>query len=239
MQTGTLLSRALSIAVAAALVVSGTSALAGDNELTEKEKQQGWRLLFNGQDHTGWKTNNGREITSKIEDGCLQSFKNGGYVLMHEDQFGDFILKCDVKMSENCNSGIFFRVSKPLDPVYTGFEAQVLESEGTGVHDFGAIYDLVPPTHNPSKPAGEWNQVQVVCRGPLIVISVNGDVVSMMNVDDWDEKGKRPDGTPHKFRTISELARQGYLGFQDHGHPCWYKNVKILELDGDAEETDK
>lgn len=235
MTLGTQLRYLLTATVATVLLAINLPTSAADNELTDKEKAQGWRLLFNGQDHTGWKTNNGREITSQIEDGCLQSFKNGGYVLVHEEEFGDFILKCDVKMSEKCNSGIFFRVGKLLDPVYSGFEAQVLEGEGTGVHDFGALYDLVAPTHNASKPAGEWNQVQIVCRGPLVVVSVNGDVVSMMNVDEWDEKGKRPDGTPHKFRTISELPRKGYLGFQDHGHPCWYKNVKVLVLD----EADK
>jgi hypothetical protein len=34
----------------------------------------------------------------------------------------------------------------------------------------------------------------------------------------------------NRKRAVKELARKGYLGFQDHGHPVWYKNVKLLPL---------
>jgi len=210
---------------------------AADNELTAKEKEQGWLLLFNGQDHTGWKCNNGKPIATPIDDGSLVPYKSGGYIIAYtEKPFGDFILKCDVKMPQNCNSGIFFRVADLKDPVNSGFEAQVLTGKGTGMHDFGAIYDLARLSKNASKGPGEWNQVEIKCQGPKISVTVNGEEVSSIDCDDFDKPGLRPDGTRHKFNrggkpvTIKEAPRKGYVGLQDHGAPVWYKNVKLLEL---------
>jgi hypothetical protein len=202
-----------------------------DNRLSAEEEKEGWQLLFNGKDHTGWKTNTGERIASQIEEGALQPHGSGGYLIIHEKEFGDFVLKCDVKMSRRCNSGIFFRVGDPQEPVNTGFEIQVQTGEGTGMHDFGAIYDLVAASKNMSKGAGEWDQVEIRCEGPHIGVKVNGEEVARMNVDDFDKPGLRPDGTEHKFgRAIKDFPRQGFIGFQDHGQSVWFKNVKVLEL---------
>lgn len=213
------------------LALSLQTASAKDNELSSKEKKAGWELLFNGKDYTGWKCNNGKEIASPVENHAMVPHKSGGYIIIHEKQFGDFVLKCDVKMPEECNSGIFFRVGNPKDPVQTGYEIQVMTGSGTGYHDFGAIYDLVAPSENRSKKSGKWNHMKITCKGPLISISVNGKEVAKMNCDEFTEPNKRPDGTKHKFKTaVKDFPRKGYLGFQDHGHKVWYKNVKIRDL---------
>jgi len=213
------------------LLLGTPACLAGDNELTEAEQAAGWQLLFNGKDYTGWKCNNGKEIASPIEDGALVPYKSGGYLIVYEKQFGDFILKCDVKMGDpKCNSGIFFRVGNLKNPVYSGLEVQVYSSTNAGYHDFGAIYDLVKPSHIHLNGEGAWNHVVLACRGPLITAIVNGDAVTMMNCNDFSEKGRRPDGSKHKFGVVKDLPRVGYLGFQDHGHKVWIKNVKILDL---------
>jgi hypothetical protein len=210
---------------------------AADNQLTDEEKQQGWQLLFNGKDHTGWKCNNGKPIATPVEDGALVPFKSGGYIIIHEKQFGDFIMKCDVKWeAKSCNSGIFFRVEDPKNPVNTGFEVQVLSGTGTGKHAFGAVYDLATTTKNTGKPTGDWNTVEIKCEGPYISTKVNGELVCEVNCDDFDQPGLCPDGKKHKFklngqpRAVKDFARKGYIGFQDHGQKVWYKNVKILEL---------
>lgn len=222
---------ALTLAVTLSLGLS-TFAAAGDNELTPAEKKAGWKLLFNGKDASGWICNNGKKpADSVIEDGTLMPYKSGGYVLMHNKQYGDFILKCEVKMPKRCNSGIFFRIGKPRNPVQTGFEVQVMNSKGKGMHDFGAIYDLVAPSKNNLKPTGEWNAVEIKCVGPHISVKVNGEVVAKMNCDEWTEPGKRLDGSRHKFKSaVKDFPRKGYLGFQDHGAKVWYRNVKLLEL---------
>lgn len=227
---------ALAVSAVIALRARGADDEAPDNRLTLEEKEQGWQLLFNGKDLTGWKCNNGKPIRSKIEDGALQPHGSGGYLIIYEKPQSDFVLKCDVKMSgPPCNSGIFVRVGDPEDPVYTGFEVQVHTGEGTRMHDFGAIYDLVAPSKNMSKGAGEWNHVEIRCEGPHFSVKVNGEVVAEMNADEFDEPGLRPDGTKHKFgKAIKDMPREGFIGFQDHGQPVWFKNVKLLDLSREA-----
>ena len=119
----------------------------------------------------------------------------------------------------------------------TGFEVQVMGGEGVGKHQFGAIYDLVATTENAVKPTGEWNQVEIHCFGPYINVKVNGKRVAAMNCDRFDKPGVCPDGEPHKYelsdkpRAVKDFARKGYLGFQDHGHKVWYKNVKLKKIE--------
>ena len=213
-------------------LMSNSTSWAADNELTADEKAAGWQLLFNGKHHTGWKCNNGKTIATPVEDGCLVPFKSGGYLIVYEKPFSDFVLACDVKMGEgDCNSGIFFRVGDPKDPVQTGIEVQVMDSQETGMHDLGALYDLVAPTKNLNRGPGEWNSVTITCKGPHITVAVNGEKVTEMNCDEWTEPGKRPDGSSHKFgKAVKDFPRKGYIGFQDHDHPVWFKNVKIKEL---------
>jgi len=219
------------------VALAASSSLAAENELSSAEKLAGWGLLFNGKDLTGWKCNNDRPIKTKVEDGSLVPYKSGGYLIIHEKQFGDFILKCDVRWEDpRCNSGIFFRISDPKNPVHTGFEIQVMAGKGTGKHDFGAIYDLAAPSKNAGKPTGEWNSLEIECKGPQITVTLNGEKVSHLNCDDFDKPGVCPNGRKHKFklkgqpRAVKDFARKGYLGFQDHGHKVWYRNVKLLEL---------
>lgn len=211
---------------------------AADNELTAAEAKEGWQLLFNGKDHAGWICNNGKKIATPIEDGALVPYKSGGYFVMYEKPFDNFVLKCDVRWeAERCNSGIFFRVEDPKNPVHTGFEVQVMSGTGTGKHQMGAIYDLVATSENRGKPAGEWNEMEVRCYGPYINVKVNGEEVAGMSCDKFDQPGLCPDGEKHKYkldgqpRAIKEFARSGYLGFQDHGQKVWYKNVRLLELE--------
>jgi len=224
--------------VALLAMTTSSFVFAADNQLSEDEKNAGWELLFNGRDHTGWKCNNGKPIATPVEDGALLPYKSGGYIVIYDKQYGDFVFKCDVRWeAEHCNSGIFFRVEDPKDPVNTGFEVQVHSGDGIGKHDFGAIYDLVAPSENAGKATGDWNTVAITCRGPKIEVVVNGKKVCSMNCDDFDRAGYCPDGEKHKYqlggkpRAIKDFARKGYLGFQDHGQKVWYKNVKVLELE--------
>lgn len=216
--------------------IAGVS-VAADNQLTDAEKDAGWQLLFNGKDLAGWRCNNDKPIATKIEDGCLVPYQSGGYLIIYERHFGDFIFKCDVRFEDpQCNSGIFFRVENPRDPVNTSFEVQVMAGSGTGKHDMGAIYDLAGPSKAAGRGTGEWNTFEIKCEGPDISVKLNGEPVNQLNCDAFDKPGVCPDGQAHKFklkgtpRAVKDFARSGYVGFQDHGHKVWYKNVKVLPL---------
>jgi hypothetical protein len=52
-----------------------------------------------------------------------------------------------------------------------------------------------------------------------------------MNLDDWPEAHKNPDGTKNKFNiAYKDMARVGVFGFQDHGKPVWYRKIKVKKL---------
>jgi len=219
-------------AVLMVAVMTG-SLFADDNALTADEQSDGWVLLFNGRDLGGWKNNDGKPVAAKIEDGAVNVRNTGGYLLVYDQPFGDFVLKCDVKMGPaECNSGVFVRMGDLADPVNTGLEVQVYDGPLTGRQDFGAIYDLVAPTKDVVTPTGEWIPLEIRCEGPVVTVKVNGEEVSAINCDDYDKPGLRTDGTPHKFtgKAIKDFPRNGYIGLQDHGNEVWYKNVKLKKL---------
>ena len=65
----------------------------------------------------------------------------------------------------------------------------------------------------------------------IVEVVLNGEKVSRMNFDEWPDANKRPDGSPHKFDiAYKQHPREGYIGLQDHGSPCWFKNIKLRPL---------
>jgi hypothetical protein len=220
------------LALVTVILTIATHILAADNELTSQEKADGWQLLFNGKDTAGWKNNNKKPVAARIEGGALNPHGSGGYVIVYKKPFGDFVLKCDVKMDQPyCNSGIFVRIGDLKDPVQTGLEAQIITEKKPDLHGFGAIYDLVAPSKNASHGPDKWDAIEVRCKGPKITVTVNGEKVSSIDCDEWRDPGKRLDGTSTKFKmAVKDFSRTGYIGLQDHGNNVWFKNVKLLKL---------
>jgi hypothetical protein len=210
--------------------------LAAENELTAAEKAAGWVLLFDGTSSDGWLDSRQNPVdASHVKDGTLNPHPCN-YMLIHKDLHDNFRLSLDFKISPTCNSGVFLRTF-PLTPRegkdvgFNGIEVAVDDTTTAGFHDTGAIYDLVRPSQNAMKSAGEWNHMLITCDRNLISIEVNGTEVSRMDLDQWTTANKRPDGTDHKFDVIySEHPRRGYIGLQDHGSDIWYKNIKLLKL---------
>lgn len=209
-----------------------TGARAADNELTAAEKAEGWQLLFDGRDLAGWKNNNDKPVAAKIQEGAINPHGSGGYLLVFDKPAGDFVFKCDVKMSQpECNSGVFVRTGDLSDPVNTGIEVQVNTDTKPDVHSFGAIYDLVAPSKDATHGPDKWDAVEIRCQGPIMTVAVNNEKVAKINCDEWREAGKGPDGTPNKFdKAIKDFPRKGYIGLQDHGHDVWYKNIKLKNM---------
>lgn len=147
---------------------------AADNELTPQEKRGGWLLLFDGKTLNGWETSSRTPSKVPVDDGCIQPHGAGGYMMIHQRQWSDFVLSLDYRISKGCNSGVFVRTF-PLSPFpgkdvgWNGIEVAIDDTApGTDYHDTGAIYDLVKPAKNPQKPVGEWNHMVITCRGQVI-----------------------------------------------------------------------
>lgn len=196
---------------------------------------KGFISLFDGESLEGWSF-----IPSEIEPIWKVDSKNGtlGRVgrngaIWTDETYGDFVLQLEFKLSRNCNSGIFFR-SDPQNPVQAGFEIQLMDSYGKtsiSTRDCGALYDAVAPTVNAAKKAGEWNQIQIRCKGPNIVVTLNGKKIVTADLDRWATPEQNPDGSKNKFKTaLKDLPRTGHIGFQDHGHNVWFRNVHLKKL---------
>ncbi|MDA2924209.1 DUF1080 domain-containing protein [Acidobacteria bacterium AH-259-L09] len=206
-------------------IVSSVTALSSD---------QDWIDLFNGKDLTGWKVT-GNPAAFSVQNGTIYCSGSRGRMIYYQKQpFDDFILKAEVRHSPKANSGIFFRMTDVRDPVQTGIEMQVLDSygkENVDKHDFGAIYDIQAPSKNAARPAGQWNDVSLTCRGSKIQVDLNGERVIDMDLSHWTEAGWNADGTKNKFKTAyKEMTKAGYIALQDHGHEVWYRNLRIKPL---------
>jgi len=199
------------------------------NQLTEDEKQDGWELLFNGEDLSGWQRVEEGYAGWAVVDNCICLTDRGG-MLFTVEEFDDFVLKAEYRLDKEVNSGIFFRVGDPKDHVQKGIEMQVLDDLGRPIdkHSHGAVYDCLEPAKLMTKPTGEWNCVTITCQGSRIHIVMNGEEIIDMDVDRWTEPNQNPDGTPNKFKTaFKDLPRKGLIGVQDHGGRVWYRNLKI------------
>ncbi len=170
-----------------------------------------------------------------VEENALITIKGGKGSLWTKEPFGDVMIDLEVKLSEGCNSGVFVR-SDPMNPVQAGFEIQVFDSAGVaeaGKHDFGAFYDAQAPLVNAAKPAGEWNHLVIEWKGPHLTVHLNDQKVQDLNVDEWTTANLNPDGSKNKFGTaLKDLPRTGHVGFQNHGHDVWFRNVSITALLG-------
>lgn len=202
-------------------------------QLTEEERRDGWQLLFDGATLDGWKVT-GNPESWKVQGGAIACHaKKGGYLHTLEE-YDDFALSLEYKVAKGTNSGVFFRWSNLKDPVHTGIEIQVLDSHGRatpGTHDDGAIYDLVAPSKNMSRPAGEWNRLVITAVDNRVEVAHNGEKVAEMDLNLYTEAGKNPDGSKNKFKyAFKELPRRGYIGFQDHGGGAWFREIKLKPL---------
>src|SRR5690242_17726211 len=86
-----------------------------EDRLSPEEKQAGWILLFDGRSLDGWKTSGGRPSKVPVEQGSINPHGCGGYMMIHEKTWSDFVLALDFRISKGCNSGVFIR-TYPLTP---------------------------------------------------------------------------------------------------------------------------
>jgi hypothetical protein len=164
-----------------------------------------------------------------------ERIKGMGY-LWTKDEFSDFELSVEYKLSPGANSGIFYRSDKN-NPVNRGLEIQLMDNEGfqkkankvLPARKLNAsFYDGVAPKGDYSKPIGQWNHSNLICKGPMISFRLNGKLAFEINLDDWKVAGKNPDGSENKFKTaLKDLPRKGRIGFQNHGQVVWFRNVTI------------
>jgi len=218
------------------------------NTLTEAEKADGWILLFNGKDLSGWRLYGDKsEDTGRwiVEDDAIKlshdrmdllGLLGTDDLLYAAEAFENFELSIDWKISEKGNSGIFYGVNLEEEGSYwaDAIEMQVLDNEGhmdgkIATHRAGDAYDLKSSTHEPVRPVGSWNTARILVNGDHIEHWLNGDKVLEFRRSgpEWEAMH-----AASKFSANKNFGqnKRGYILLQDHTDVVWYRNIKIKKL---------
>jgi len=196
--------------------------------ISDAERKDGWFPLFNGVDLTGWQATGQHPEAFYVKDGLIESDGSGGGWLRTNKEFENFVLRLEYKLSKGANSGIAIRALPEGNPAFTGMEIQLLDNHGQkpSPHTTGAIYDSVAPSANMSKPADQWNEIEITCNNRQVKVVLNGTEVVNANLDDY--------ATPINDHTpLKERAVRGFIELQDYtDHHRWFRNIRIKPLPG-------
>ena len=227
------------------------------NNLSEQEKAQGFKMLFNGKDFTGWRAVHGTEMPKQhwaVVDGIINVSPSDGSEtgndIVTDKQFGAFEMTFEFKLTDGANSGVKYFVNEAFDSngkSGIGLEYQVLDDEkhpdaklgAAGNRTLASVYDLIPSYKIDKdlkmdkrfiKKIGEWNQGRIIVMPNNIVQHwLNG-----FKVLEYERKS-------NIFNVLVARSKyEKYKGFgagdkgnillQDHGNNVSFKNIKIKEL---------
>lgn len=188
----------------------------------------GFHPLFDGASLNGWTRFGGKASAWAVENGTLVSLGDGGGWLGTPDDYADFELRLEFRLSPESNSGIYLRA--PADTSHisrTGMEIQLLDETHPrykGIKDWqrtGAIYHVSAPAPGHLKPTGAWNAMTIRAEGAHVVITLNGATV----VDD------RLDKHPDLEAEHTGLKRtSGRIGLQSHNGRVEFRSIEVKRL---------
>ncbi len=220
--------------------------------LTEGEKRGGWKPLFDGVTTTGWRNYRSDKLSDGwvVSDGILERIRNGAGDIVTTEQYRNFELSLEYRISEGGNSGIMFRVTEDDPrPWASGPEVQIQDNvAGRDPQKAGWLYQLYTPVKpewatrfenqvgfkgiamdDATRPAGEWNHVYLRVSPGQCEVAVNGVSYYYFHIgnDDWNKRV-----AASKFREFPGFgkAEKGHICLQDHGDPVAYRNIRIREL---------
>lgn len=225
------------------------------NTLTETEKADGWELLFDGESTDGWRQVYGEAFPSGgwvVEDGELVVLESNGRQgggagsIVTEEQYSDFELQLEFKLTEGANSGIkYFVVENPDffegDPAGRGIglEYQVLDDRNhpdaqngvNGNRTVASLYDLIPAAKDKTvHPVGEWNRVRLLSDGSHVEHWLNGQKV-LEYERGGDAYRALVDKSKYAGYDHFGMEDAGHILLQDHGNRVAFRNIKIRRLE--------
>ena len=186
-----------------------------------RAQEPGFRSLFNGRDLSGWEGVTSEAAASwKVADGMIVCTGQPGTWLRSKEQVDDFNLRLEYKLRPGGNSGVYVRV--PADGGHReggGTEIQILDDAAERYKDIepgqfcGSVYKVAPAKQHVSRPAGEWNTLEINCQGTSYCITHNGVIVV--------------NATEAEFPELKNCFVKGYLGLQNHSEEVWFRNLRL------------
>jgi Domain of Unknown Function (DUF1080) len=224
------------------LLICSMTAFAQDNTLTEEEKKAGWKLLFDGKTLNGWRMYQNKSsegwVAQNGQIACVGSATDKSDLrgdLVTTEQFDNFELSIDWKISPKGNSGIMYHVTENQKAAYyTGPEYQLVDDTGfpdhlDDVQKTASDYGMYAANPRPTKPVGEFNNTRIVVKGSHREYWLNG--VKVVEFEAWSTDWNQRVASG-KWKDYPEYgkAKQGHIVLQDHGSGVWFKNIKIRKL---------
>ncbi len=215
----------------------------------KKAKDDGFVSIFDGKTTTGWRKYDSTAFPVKgweVVDGTLHCIESGtgeagnGGDIVYDKKLSNFELSLEWKIGKGGNSGIFILAREiPGEPIWKSApEFQLLDNENhpdaklgeNGNRMASSLYDLIPAKPQNTKPYGEWNQAGILCYQGTVVFKSNGANVVEFHL--WTEDWKKmiANSKFKDFPNFLNTAKEGYIGFQDHGSDVWFRNIKLKIL---------
>ncbi len=198
------------------------------NKILSQRDADGFVSIFNGRDLTGW---TGAQSNYEIVDGAIRCKPGKGGNLYTENEYGDFIVRLEFKLSPGGNNGLAIRYPGKGNPAYQGMtELQVLDTEHPRYKSIdprqahGSVYGVVAAQRGYLRPTGEWNFQEVTVQGSKIKVELNGTVIldaDIATVTDYMGGSKHP----------GKDLKKGHFGFAGHNDPIEFRHIAIKQLD--------
>lgn len=219
------------------------------NTLSQREQEEGWKLLWDGKTTNGWKAAKHEGFPRsgwKIENNELMVLKtdgresaNGGDIITAK-KYKNFEVVCDFYITDGANSGLKYFVDPELNKgegSAIGCEFQFLDDQlhpdaklgVMGNRTLGSLYDLIPaPADKPFR-KGYYNTAKVVVNGDKVEHWLND-----VKIIEYTRNNQMWQALVNysKYRDWPNFGNleTGHILLQDHGDEVRFKNVKIREF---------
>lgn len=209
-------------------------------------EDENWVPLFNGSSVESWRDTKSEGFPEHgwvVEDGILTALgekedQPGGHDIITKEQYGNFELELEARLTEGANSGIKYLVTNDFpghEGSFLGLEYQLLDNERhpdaqqgrDGNHKMASLFDMIPAPEDISiQSPGNWNKVRIVLDGNRVEHWLNDEKVL-----DFDRKSLafRELVSLSKYNDLENFGEmdEGHILLQGHGNDVSFRNIRI------------
>ena len=178
-------------------------------------------------------------VWTRDGDGVITASKD--QIIWTRKDYQNFVLRLEFKNGEGTNSGVFVYGSDIENWVTDSIEVQIADDyaeqwlQKPRSWQCGAFFGRQGAYIRAVKKPGEWNQMTIVCSGPMITVHLNGQRVNTFDLSNFTSSKTNPDGStppPWLSKPPADLPQKGRIGFQGKhgGAPIYLRNIEVMEL---------